>query len=164
MTDNTLQALRKKRAEKIAEWNETKKTMLIPVENEIARYLYTKHQQGVKISQLCKDYGTKDRRTIMNYLRLGERLAPHTARPSQGQVSSWGDVATVTEQEDGRIRVEVHNVPIDLWTQTTVPVEDDYSGWIEYMANRRTVFKASEKISPLHAEPGIHELIALEKM
>jgi len=159
---NTLVELREKKAQIIREWKQARDAMLAPVEAEIAQYLYSESLKGRSVSQLCREYGTKDRRTVLNYLSLGKRISPGLQKLTHAH--TWDDVATVEKTAEGHYRVTVENVPLELWTQDKVSVEDGYSGWIEYMPDGRTVFQASEKISPLHAENGIKMLFAKVKM
>ena len=157
MKSQRIEELKTERENAITKWRESRQAFVGPVDQDISDELRRLSEGGATVSELCVLMGTKSRKTIIDYLgvRNSKRLSKKL---------TWSNVASaeLLTDDDGirYIRVVADNVPAYLWTQKKVPVEEGYSGWIDYQLDGQSVLKSSDRISPLHAENGIKELIA----
>ena len=155
--------LQREREDKIREWRELRRSFLKEIDTRIGLELLRMKRAGNSVSQICEEFGTKNRATVTDYLKLAETAVQRSDKLAETAVQAqWGELVTVTRTSKGNVRVDVVDVPEYLWTQETVPVDDGYTGWIEYSPDGKLVIDSSERISPLHAETGIRTFIAQE--
>lgn len=107
--------------------------------SETAKAVYDAHDAGISVTQIAKEYGTKNRGTIYDILK--QRTAYNALLVSEP--------ITITPLDNGNVCISVHNYAD--WTQTA---PEPYSGSINLNLTTQVpvVGSASTEGGPLHRE------------
>lgn len=123
----------------------------------LAKILQNARLSGKSVSELCRMYGTKNRKTVMDLLDYAES-AFDKVEPERKVLSSLSDHLKVEHLEDGRVKIyTVSPIPVNMWQKanTVAPwegtlttdgvVSDDYGPLWEELRSTNLPFKLGIK-------------------
>ncbi len=170
LTTTKVAKLKQDIQDKTQEWRDLKDTMLYPQRREAGNYLRKLQNEGYSVTELCELWGTRDRKTVYDLLKLAT-IEKTRAYPKRRTQSGPNRAPLVQElapspwethvKRDGNTIETVTPIPPDAWPAELDPRYRPSLPWVgKAMWDENGVLVESESNTKDNTNP-LHRLMKL---